>query len=78
MGLFGKKVSTCPVCDLVLAKNENMGLHNLKHVIPSPDGGPGFGWQCGCGDADGVWDGKAGAAAGLTMHMQQRHGISAF
>ena len=72
--LGGRKKATCPVCEAPL--EPNVALHNLKHAIPAPDGGSGFAWRCGCGEHDGVWDTKAGAAAGLTMHMQNRHGIA--
>jgi hypothetical protein len=55
-----------------------MGAHNVSHAVPADDGGPGFMWRCGCGEFDGVWEQKFGAAAGLTMHMQQRHRIQPF
>jgi hypothetical protein len=76
MGIFSKnKGVVCAVCKEELGRQPNMLLHNLNHVIPSPDGGSGFGWRCGCGEVDGVWDQQAGAAAGLTDHMQKRHGL---
>lgn len=80
MAFFGKMTGgvVCPVCGENLDRKPNMGLHNLSHVIPAEDGAPGFMWRCGCGDYDGVWDQKAGAAAGLTIHMQRRHQIQAF
>jgi hypothetical protein len=75
MGFFSRRTTaTCPVCDAPLERN--MALHNLDHVIAAPDGEPGFAWRCGCGEQDGVWDGKVGAAAALTMHMRDRHGIA--
>ncbi len=61
-----------------MPKGSNMALHNLRHAIPATDGGTGFMWQCGCGESDGVWDEKPGAAAGLSDHMQRRHGIDPF
>jgi hypothetical protein len=65
----------CPVCSEVFPKNANVALHNLRHALPAEDGGSGYIWRCGCGEMDGVWDQPAGAGAGLTIHMQQRHGI---
>jgi hypothetical protein len=53
-------------------------MHNLEHVVPADDGRSGFMWRCGCGEYDGVWDRSDGAAAGLTIHMTQRHGIAPF
>jgi hypothetical protein len=79
MGLFGKsKGVVCPVCTQDLGKSPNMGAHNVSHALPAEDGGPGFMWRCGCGEYDGVWEQKMGAAAGLTMHMQQLHRIQPF
>jgi hypothetical protein len=78
VGFFGGKSTQCPVCREVLDRKANMPLHNLKHVIPATDGGPGFMWECGCGESDGVWDNKAGAAAGLTKHMEIQHDIRPF
>jgi hypothetical protein len=76
MGIFSKsKGVVCAVCEEELGRQPNMLSHNLDHVIPSPDGGPGFAWQCGCGEVDGVWDQRVGAAAGLTDHMRKRHGL---
>lgn len=77
LGLFGKKKEAeCPVCGDEFATGANVMSHNLKHTTPAPDGRPGFSWRCGCGAVDGVWDDQAGAAAGLTMHFQQAHGIT--
>lgn len=53
-----------------------MMLHNIDHAIPADDGGEGYMWRCTCGEFDGVWEQRHGAAAGLTIHMQRRHGIS--
>jgi hypothetical protein len=75
MGLFGKKQETCPICDAGISKGGLM-MHNLGHAVPATDG-PGYMWKCACGEKDGVWDAETGAAAGLTMHMSQRHGLTA-
>jgi hypothetical protein len=77
MGLLRKRGGlSCPVCGESLARCSNIALHNLDHALPAQDGQGGFMWRCGCGDLDGVWDDPAGAAAGLTLHFRQRHGIS--
>ena len=76
MGLVGKREIRCPVCDVSFGRTPNVALHNLTHALPAADGGEGYGWQCGCGQSDGVWETKAAAAAGLTLHFQQRHGIA--
>ncbi len=80
MGMFSRGTldPVCPVCGEPLGKRTNVARHNLPHVLPADDGGSGFMWRCGCGEYDGVWDGRGGAAAGLTGHMQQRHGIQPF
>ncbi len=79
MGIFGKSRGVvCPVCSEGLGRRPNMATHNIAHALPAHDGGGGFMWRCGCGDVDGVWRDQVGASAGLTMHMQQRHGIQPF
>ncbi len=79
MGLFGKSRGVvCPVCQEDLGRRPNMGAHNMAHVLAAEDGGAGFMWRCGCGGYDGVWEQEFGAAAGLTMHMLQRHQIQPF
>lgn len=76
MGMFNKPSTVpCPVCQEPLPASSNLMLHNLTHAVPTPDGGSGFIWSCGCGEQDGVWDTAAGAAAGLTQHMQRSHGF---
>jgi hypothetical protein len=67
--------ATCPVCGAALGLGTSVMMHNLDHALPAEDGESGYMWRCGCGEADGVWDNEMGAAAGLTVHMQQRHGI---
>lgn len=76
MGLFKKSSTPCPVCGEPVSRGSNIALHNLDHAIPAEDGGTGFMWRCPCGVADGVWDQPAGAAAGLTLHFRQKHGIT--
>lgn len=75
MGLFGKKQSPgCPICQKSVPAGALM-LHNVDHARPASDGQPGFMWSCGCGQQDGVWDDRMGAAAGLTQHMQRNHAM---
>lgn len=74
MGLFKKKLDTCIICDAGVERGE-MLQHNLTHAEPAPDGGGDFIWRCACGEVDGAWDEPYGAAAGLTLHMTQRHGV---
>jgi hypothetical protein len=77
VGLFGRKKSqdSCPVCGELFSDSREVGIHNISHAVPPDDGGGGYMWRCGCGESDGVWKDKGGAAAGLTQHMVQRHGI---
>jgi hypothetical protein len=74
MGLFSKKLDTCPICDAGIEPG-HLASHNLSHAIPSPDGGGDYMWECSCGEKDGMWNQTMGAAAGLTLHMNQRHGL---
>jgi Protein of unknown function (DUF2510) len=74
----GEKGSACPICGESLGRAPDLLVlaeHNLRHVIPSRDGGPGYEWQCSCGEVDGIWNLNMGAAGGLAQHMQQRHGL---
>lgn len=63
----------CPVCQEIVPKSEMVARHNIAHALPAPGGG--FLWRCGCGATDGVWKDKGGAAASLTEHVVQHHGI---
>jgi hypothetical protein len=81
MGLFGKKqLSTCPICGTGMEEGvSNTMAHCASHVLQIP---PGYGdlsgqwtWECVCGPADMIWPHDIGAAAGLALHLQQRHGI---
>jgi hypothetical protein len=74
MGLFSKSLDTCSVCDAGIERGKKPS-HNVQHAIPAPDGGGGYAWECKCGERDGVWDQPMGAAAALTLHMQNRHGL---
>lgn len=78
MGLFGKRVTLCPICDSELPKDGRM-MHWEGHVTEIPEGqGDASGqytWQCACGPANMKWPKSSGAAAGLGLHMQERHAI---
>jgi len=74
VGLFGKKMVTCPMCGDGLPAKENKLAHYGSHAVRSPDGE--CGWQCPCGESDGYWKDEIGAAAGMADHFSKRHGIS--
>jgi hypothetical protein len=81
MGLFKKKLATCPICDAGMPASGNKMGHWLEHSYQIPaghEGAGGYTWKCACGPAAEYWPHDAGAAAGLGIHMQQRHGISPF
>ena len=78
MGLFTKKLATCPICDAGLPANENKMGHWLEHCDEIPQGKEGAGgytWNCSCGPAPMYWPKDFAAAAGLSLHMMQRHSI---
>ena len=76
VGLFSKNVVTCPLCSYEFGKKGVSPMHFFEHVIPADDGGGGYIFECSlCGERDGVWDQKWGAAAGVMLHCQQRHGL---
>ena len=76
MGLFSKNVVTCPLCNYEFGKGGVSPIHFLEHVSPVDDGGSGFMFVCSlCGEKDGVWEQSTGAMAGITLHLQQRHGL---
>ncbi len=80
MGLFSKKLITCPICDEGLPKNENKFGHWESHCCEFPpgegDASGQFTWECNCGPSGMKWPHVGGAAARMALHMQQRHGIS--
>jgi hypothetical protein len=76
MGLFKQKLVTCPICDAGLPAKESKFDHWLEHCVQIPDGVEGAGgytWICKCGPADMYWPKDFHAAAGLALHMKQRH-----
>ncbi len=74
MPLFGKKLVTCPMCDEGLPVRENKLMHYASHAVQVQSGQ--YGWKCGCGEEDGLWESDIGAAAGIAEHFARRHGIS--
>lgn len=82
MGLFGKKFHACPICGSPMESGvgPTMSHCEASHVRQIPPGhGEASGqytWECVCGPAGMKWPTTGGAAAGLTLHMQRRHGIS--
>lgn len=80
MGLFTKKLVLCPICNADLGKQgSNLDHWETQHVTEIPEGqGDASGqytWVCSCGPANMKWPKTYGAAAGLGLHMQERHGI---
>lgn len=82
MGLFNKtpKTISCPICHGEVEKGKfEQKNHWLTHVTVIPDGqGDASGqytWTCICGPAGLKWKTDEAAAAGMIMHMEQRHGI---
>ncbi len=79
MALFKKKLNSkktdiCPICDSSVDRGDLFG-HNLAHAEPLREDPTRFMWVCKCGKQDGVWDDPTGAAAGLTLHMTECHGL---
>lgn len=82
MGLFGKKVAktvSCPICEEGLPLRVGHFAHWETHVTVIPEGqgdaSGQFTWRCRCGPANMKWPRVEGAAAGLALHMNQRHSI---
>ncbi len=78
MGLFGKKLITCPICQAGIEKVDRVD-HLLLHVRQIPPGqGDASGqytWECVCGPAGLKWPKADHAAAGLGLHLWERHGF---
>jgi hypothetical protein len=78
MGLFSKKQIICPICQQNIVKVDRFE-HWLTHVRQIPPGqGDASGqytWECVCGPAELKWPRASGAAAGLGLHMEERHAI---
>ncbi len=77
MGLFGKKVSNCPICDESLPSKDSKLPHWTGHaaLIESGEGAGNFTWFCSCGRAPMYWEKDYQAGAALMLHMKQRHAI---
>jgi hypothetical protein len=81
VGLFKQKLATCPICDAGIPLNGNKLHHWETHVVQIPQGREGAGgytWTCTCGPSDTYWPKDFSAAAGLGLHMEQRHAIKLF
>jgi hypothetical protein len=78
MGLFGKKMIICPICEEGMEKTA-VNEHWMTHVRQIPEGqGEASGqytWECVCGPSGMKWPKDFGAMAGLALHMHERHGI---
>lgn len=82
VGLFRSKPrpgATCPLCNEEMVKGSSLAHWEKSHV---QEIGPGqgvasgqFTWTCTCGPAGMKWERETAAAAGLAMHMQEKHGI---
>lgn len=77
MGLFGKKLVACPACSEDLDRSENKMGHWMSHVttLTSGEKAGSYIWTCACGSSDQCWEKDFQAAAGLSLHMVQRHQI---
>ena len=77
MGFFSKKALDCPICRAELPKSGPKLDHWEIHVrlIEHGEGAGSYTWTCFCGPADMYWPKEYNAAAGLGVHMQQRHAI---
>lgn len=79
MGLFKKKPLPCPICSIDLLQVRKME-HWESHVTVIPEGqgeaSGQFTWRCWCGPANMKRPKSGNAAAGLALHMNERHYIS--
>jgi hypothetical protein len=77
MGLFGSRTIACPACSQELSKGENKIVHWMSHVSQLTAGSKAgsYIFNCACGPSDLCWDDNFKAAAGMSVHMQQKHQI---
>ena len=82
MGLFSKRVKTitCPICSSEIEQSTGAQLgHWESHVWQIPEGqgdaSGQYSWDCVCGPAGLKWPKPDHAAAGLAVHMMERHGV---
>lgn len=83
MGFFGKrtKMISCPICRNEFESTSTGARlnHWEQHVRPIPEGqGEASGqytWECACGPSGMKWPRIGDAAAGMALHMNNRHGI---
>ena len=66
----------CPICNELLTKDQ-FSMHWDSHVekIPAGPHAGDYTWNCSCGPANMGWPSESGAWAGLTIHMQEKHGF---
>jgi hypothetical protein len=78
MGLFGKKLTTCPICNAGIPSGESRS-HWSTHVrqIPAGEGDASgqYTWDCKCGPSGRKWQHEGQANSGLAVHMYERHNI---
>lgn len=85
MGLFGPKMTTCYLCSNPVPKPE-LQQHYQTHLIEVIDnnGHEAYTFRCArCGLMDQAWGGGRSdpasiAAAAITVHGMERHGVSMF
>lgn len=76
MGLFSKKKITCPICKESASDGINHYESHVRQIPPGHGNASGqYTWECVCGPSGKKWQKEVGAAAGLMLHMQDRHGL---
>jgi hypothetical protein len=77
MGLFSKPMP-CPICREDIGRVSRKLDHWETHIvrIAQGEGAGNYTWRCQCGPSSMHWPSDIAAAAGLGLHMQQRHGLS--
>ena len=77
VGIFSRTPILCPACKENLSRSGDLMDHCLEHVYEIPSGAAAgfFTWSCGCGPSDMKWPQDYHAAAGMAVHMRQRHSI---
>jgi hypothetical protein len=74
MGLFKKKVIECPMCKYQFGSSGVDVMHFTEHAFQADEGD--YGYTCSlCNETDGMWPNSIGAAAAITLHLSQRHGL---
>lgn len=78
MGIFGKRTIPCPVCAAELPKAENKLGHWMEHVnvLSAGDQAGSYIFICSCGPSEVCWEKDFQAAAGMAVHMMQKHHVN--